>query len=123
MCESINATASSLSGGNLQKFIVGREMEQNPDVLIVAQPTWGVDAGAAAGIRQSLLDLAAKGVAILVVTQDLDELLAISTRIMAICAGRVSPAYPVQNMSTTDIGILMGGGQLSDRRIAEIAEH
>jgi len=128
MCESINATAASLSGGNLQKFIVGREMEQNPDVLIVAQPTWGVDAGAAAGIRQSLLDLAADGVAILVVTQDLDELLAISTRIMAICAGRVSSAYPAEDLSTTDIGILMGGGQLSDQRfsdqrLADIAEH
>jgi len=128
MCESINATAASLSGGNLQKFIVGREMEQSPDVLIVAQPTWGVDAGAAAGIRQSLLDLAADGVAILVVTQDLDELMAISTRIMAICAGRVSSAYPVENLSATDIGILMGGGHLSDQRfsdqqLADIAEH
>lgn len=123
MCESINAPASSLSGGNLQKFIVGREMEQSPDVLIVAQPTWGVDAGAAAHIRQSLLDLAKDGVAILVITQDLDELLAISTRIMAICAGRISSIYRAENLKAADIGILMGGGQLSESSIENISTH
>ena len=113
MCRGSDAAASSLSGGNLQKFVVGREIEQQPDVLVVSQPTWGVDAGAAATIRQSLLSLAATGVAVLVVSQDLDELLQISTRILAICGGRVSPAYPASSLDSAAIGILMGGGELS----------
>src|ERR1700726_212423 len=66
--------AVSLSGGNLQKFVVGREILREPGVLVVAQPTWGVDAGAAATIRQALIDLAARGAAVLVISQDLDEL-------------------------------------------------
>ncbi len=111
---------SSLSGGNLQKFIVGREIEQQPSVLIVAQPTWGVDAGAAVHIRNKLRDMAARGVAVLVISQDLDELLKVSTRIMAICAGKVSVAYPANALDATAIGILMGGGSLesSDEQIA-----
>ena len=72
------ATAGSLSGGNLQKFIMGREVLQMPEVLVVSQPTWGVDAGAAAAIHQALVDLAARGSAIVVISQDLDELLALS---------------------------------------------
>ena len=72
------ATAGSLSGGNLQKFIMGREVLQIPEVLVVSQPTWGVDAGAAAAIHQALVDLAARGSAIVVISQDLDELLALS---------------------------------------------
>src|SRR5207237_674136 len=73
--------AASLSGGNLQKFIVGREILRTPAVLVVSQPTWGVDAGAAAVIRQALLDLAASGAAVLVTSQDLDELAEITDRI------------------------------------------
>ena len=72
---------AALSGGNLQKFIVGRELDREPDVLVVNQPTWGVDAGAAATIRQSLIDLARSGSAVLVISQDLDELFEISDRI------------------------------------------
>src|SRR5262249_13144534 len=73
--------AASLSGGNLQKFVVGREIVRNASVLVVSQPTWGVDAGAAAVIRQALLDLAAAGAAVLVTSQDLDELIEITDRI------------------------------------------
>ena len=109
-----DAQASSLSGGNLQKFVVGREIEQQPDVLVVAQPTWGVDAGAAATIRQALLSMAKNGAGVLVISQDLDELLQISTRILAICGGRVSQAYPASSLDSSAIGILMGGGELSD---------
>ena len=70
--------AAALSGGNLQKFIVGRELDRQPSVMVVNQPTWGVDAGAAAAIRQSLIDLARSGSAVLVISQDLDELFEIS---------------------------------------------
>ena len=74
--------AAALSGGNLQKFVVGREFDRNPGVLVVCQPTWGVDAGAAATIRQALIDLARAGSAVLVISQDLDEILEISDRVV-----------------------------------------
>ena len=76
--------AGSLSGGNLQKFIMGREILQDPELLIVSQPTWGVDAGAAAAIHQAIVDLAENGSAIVVISQDLDELLAITDRMAVI---------------------------------------
>ena len=82
--------AASLSGGNLQKFIVGREILREPGVLVVSQPTWGVDAGAAAVIRQALLDLAGRGAAVLVISQDLDELAEIADRIAVMFHGHLS---------------------------------
>ena len=105
----IHHTASSLSGGNLQKFIVGREVLQEPGVIIVAHPTWGVDAGAASSIHQTLIDLAAKGTAVLVVSQDLDELFAISNRIAVIAEGRLSTSRPLSELTIEEIGLLMGG--------------
>jgi len=78
------ATAGSLSGGNLQKFIMGREILQKPSVLVVSQPTWGVDAGAAAAIHQAIVDLAATGSAVVVISQDLDELLTLSDTLAVI---------------------------------------
>lgn len=101
--------AKALSGGNLQKFVVGREMLRRPGVLVVAQPTWGVDAGAAALIRQSLADLARGGAAVLVVSQDLDELFEISDRIAVIFHGRLSAAHPAATLTRERIGLLMGG--------------
>tara|TARA_R100000005_G_scaffold89765_1_gene60612 strand:- start:19216 stop:20781 length:1566 start_codon:yes stop_codon:yes gene_type:complete len=102
-------TANSLSGGNLQKFIVGREILQKPDVIIVAHPTWGVDAGAAAFIHQTLIDLAEKGAAVLVISQDLDELFAISNRIAVISEGQLSTAKSLKEITVEEIGLLMGG--------------
>ncbi len=78
--------AGALSGGNLQKFVIGREMLREPKVLVVSQPTWGVDAGAAATIRQALIDLARRGAAVLVISQDLDEIFEIADRIAVIRA-------------------------------------
>ncbi len=89
-----NVPAGSLSGGNLQKFIIGRELMQKPDILIVSQPTWGVDAGAAQTIHQALRELAKNGAAVLVISQDLDELMALSDRIGAICGGALIPLLP-----------------------------
>jgi simple sugar transport system ATP-binding protein len=103
------AFARSLSGGNLQKFVVGREMMQRPDVLAVSQPTWGVDAGAAATIQQAIVDLAARGCAVIVISQDLDELLAIATRLMVMNEGRLSPPLEVEGADVQEIGLLMGG--------------
>lgn len=101
--------AGSLSGGNLQKYIMGREILQKPSVLVVSQPTWGVDAGAAAAIHQALVDLAAVGSAIVVISQDLDELRALCDTLAVINMGRLSPARPVEEVSVEDIGLLMGG--------------
>lgn len=104
--------ANSLSGGNLQKFIIGRELSQNPDILIVSQPTWGVDAGASQTIRKSLRRLAAAGAAVLVISQDLDELMEISDTIGAICGGRLSRFYPTAEMTVEKVGLLMAGVSL-----------
>ena len=104
-----DAVARSLSGGNLQKFIVGREINQRPKVLIAAQPTWGVDVGAAAQIRQALIDLRDGGVAVLVISEELDELMEICDRLAVIAQGRLSPAKPIQHTSAEEIGILMAG--------------
>jgi general nucleoside transport system ATP-binding protein len=99
--------ARSLSGGNLQKFIVGREIRQRPKVMIAAQPTWGVDVGAAAQIRQALLDLRDAGVAILVVSEELDELFEICDRVAVIAQGRLSEAKPLRETNAEEIGLLM----------------
>ncbi len=110
----IEVTAASLSGGNLQKFIIGRELSQKPTILIVSQPTWGVDAGAAQTIRESLRELASKGAAVLLISQDLDELMAISDRIGAICGGVLSEFYPTESMTIEKVGLLMAGVKLDE---------
>ena len=101
--------ARDLSGGNLQKFVVGREILRKPDLLVVMQPTWGVDAGAASLIRQSLVDLAQGGASVLVISQDLDELFEIADRVAVIFTGRLSAAYPVRELTRERVGLLMGG--------------
>ncbi len=101
--------AGALSGGNLQKFVVGREMTRNPRVLIVNQPTWGVDAGAAALIRQALIDLARSGSAVLMISQDLDEIYEIADRIAVISRGELSDSYKPADLSLEQIGLLMAG--------------
>ena len=110
--------AASLSGGNLQKFVVGREILRNPAVLVVSQPTWGVDAGAAAVIRQALLDLAAAGAAVLVTSQDLDELAEIADRIAVMFHGRLSQPLKTAEASREKIGLLMGGSSLEQKDAA-----
>jgi general nucleoside transport system ATP-binding protein len=103
------APARQLSGGNLQKFIIGREMSQEPRVLLVAQPTWGVDVAAAAFLRQRLVDLSRRGAAVLVISEDLDELLEISDRIAVIHRGRLTQARPAGAFSREEIGLQMTG--------------
>lgn len=104
-----DAQARKLSGGNLQKFVVGREIIRAPKLLVVDQPTWGVDAGAARVIRQALIDLAAGGAAVLVISQDLDELFAIADRMAVIHDGRVSPLRPTGAWTREAVGLEMMG--------------
>jgi ABC-type uncharacterized transport system ATPase subunit len=113
--------AASLSGGNLQKFVVGREILRNPAVLVVSQPTWGVDAGAAAVIRQALLDLATDGAAVLVTSQDLDELIEITDRIAVMFHGRLSEPLPTALATREKLGLLMGGSSLEQKEAAHAA--
>ncbi len=101
--------AGTLSGGNLQKFVVGREILAKPGILVVDQPTWGVDAAAAARIRQALLDLAVSGSAVLVISQDLDELFEIADTLAVLQAGQLSPAVPRRRTTREAVGLLMGG--------------
>ncbi|HEY1384652.1 MAG TPA: ABC transporter ATP-binding protein, partial [Dongiaceae bacterium] len=96
-------------GGNLQKFIVGREVKQSPKVLVVSQPTWGVDAGAATAIHQALIDLADNGAAVIVISQDLDEIFSLADRIAVIAEGKLSKAISIAEASVEQIGLLMGG--------------
>ncbi|MDP1901004.1 MAG: ABC transporter ATP-binding protein [Rubrivivax sp.] len=103
------AAARSLSGGNLQKFIVGREISATPKLLIVSQPTWGVDVGAAAQIRGELLKLRDGGCALLVVSEELDELFEISDRLLVIAKGRLSPSVPTAEARIEQIGQWMSG--------------
>ncbi|MDZ7591330.1 MAG: ABC transporter ATP-binding protein, partial [Rubrivivax sp.] len=103
------SSARSLSGGNLQKFLVGREISADPKLLVVSQPTWGVDVGAAAQIRGELLKLRDAGCALLVVSEELEELFEISDRLLVIAKGRVSPSVPVAQAGIEMIGAWMSG--------------
>ena len=106
-----HVAARALSGGNLQKFVIGREILQRPEVLVVNQPTWGVDASAAAAIRQALMDLAQNGAAVVVISQDLDEILEVADSFAALNGGRLSASRPVQGLTMEAIGLMLGGAE------------
>ncbi|MDD8021505.1 MAG: ABC transporter ATP-binding protein [Paracoccaceae bacterium] len=117
-----HVAARALSGGNLQKYVIGREVLQYPEVLIVNQPTWGVDAAAAASIRQALLDLAGKGAAVIVISQDLDELMEIADQFCALNEGRLSPPRPTEGLSIDEIGLMLGGAHgMQEAGMQEVA--
>ncbi len=108
-CGSIDDPVNSLSGGNMQKFITGREILQNPALLIASQPTWGVDVGAANVIRQAIIGLRNRGTAVLVISEELDELFEICDRLVVIAGGRLTPPVPVAATDREEIGLWMGG--------------
>ncbi|MCP4330316.1 MAG: ABC transporter ATP-binding protein [Alphaproteobacteria bacterium] len=110
----IEAEAKSLSGGNLQKFIIGREVMFKPDLLVLAHPTWGVDVGAATTIHQAVVDLAMEGTSVLVVSEDLDELFEICDRIAVIAEGRLSPAKRTMDTNVEEVGLWMSGQFAAD---------
>jgi general nucleoside transport system ATP-binding protein len=123
VCAGIDAEARSLSGGNLQKFIIGREILQQPRVLIAAHPTWGVDVGAALTIHEALIALRDQGAAVLVVSEDLDELLEICDRIAVMSKGRLSEPKRVADTNIGELGLLMGGlfGDDKPKESADVA--
>ncbi len=120
-CGGEGAAARSLSGGNLQKFIMGREILLAPKMLVVAQPTWGVDVGAAAFIRQRLIDLRNEGTAILVISEELEELFEICDRITVIANGRLSPSKQLADTNIDEIGLWMSGMWDDNAAAGEVA--
>ena len=104
-----SALASSLSGGNLQKFVVGRELGQKPSLFVVNQPTWGVDALSAANIRQAIVEIANMGAAIILISQDLDEILEISNKVAFLTNGNLSRPTNTADIKSDEIGAIMGG--------------
>jgi ABC-type uncharacterized transport system ATPase subunit len=108
-CDGELAPANSLSGGNLQKFIVGREIRLAPRLMFVAQPTWGVDIGASMQIHQALIDLRNAGTAVLVISEDLDELYALCDRLAVLARGRLSAALPTAQLPVEKLGVWMTG--------------
>lgn len=104
-----DVAARALSGGNLQKLLIGRELMQGALVIVINQPTWGVDAAAAAAIRQRILDQAAEGAAVVVISQDLDELLEISDSFAVLNEGRLTKPRPTAGLTMEEIGLMMGG--------------
>ncbi len=111
------AAARSLSGGNLQKFIVGREILQAPRVMIAAQPTWGVDIGASAEIRQALIDLRDAGVAVLLVSEELEELFEVCDKVAVMTQGRLSPVKAITETDAEELGLLMGGSFVASAKL------
>jgi simple sugar transport system ATP-binding protein len=103
------AAARSLSGGNLQKFIVGREIDANPRCFIVSQPTWGVDVGASAQIRAAILAMRDAGCAVLLVSEELDELFQMADRLQVMAQGALSPALPIAEATVEQVGQWMSG--------------
>jgi simple sugar transport system ATP-binding protein len=118
-----DAAAQSLSGGNLQKFIVGREISATPKLLIVSQPTWGVDVGAAAQIRAEILALRDAGCAVLVVSEELEELFELSDRLHVIAKGRLSPSVARAEATVERIGEWMSGLWPDAAAKAQEAQH
>ena len=114
-CPNTDPLASQLSGGNLQKFILGRSLANNPKVAIFSQPTWGVDIGAASTIRQKLLDLSKNGKAVILISQDLEEIFQLSNKICVINHGVLSKIFPVKDVTAANVGLLMGGKKLNKK--------
>ena len=104
-----DTAAQTLSGGNLQRFIVGREILSGPEVLIVAYPTWGVDVAAVAAIHAALVRLRDAGAAVIVLSEDLDELLSLSDQVAVLYAGRLSAPIPIADCAREKLGLLMSG--------------
>ncbi len=106
---SIDTSTRSLSGGNIQKLILARELSSEPAVLVVAQPTRGVDIGAAEYIHERLVAARSTGAAILVISEDLDEVLALSDRVAVMFEGQIADVVDRDEATVEQLGLLMAG--------------
>jgi len=116
--QSENSEAGSLSGGNLQKFIVGREMSRNMKYLLAVNPTAGLDVGATDDVRKTLVEYRNQGKGILMVSEDLDELLSMCDRIVVIYKGIVSQALSEASFDKLKIGAMMLGEGFEQKKVA-----
>ena len=107
--QSPNLITSNFSGGNQQKIILSRELNENPKVLLVGQPTRGVDIGAIEFIHQRLIDMRDRGAAILLVSVELDEVLSLSDRIVVMFDGKIVGEKENKNVTDRELGLLMAG--------------
>jgi simple sugar transport system ATP-binding protein len=103
--------ARDLSGGNLQKLVLGREFSGAPKVLIAASPTRGLDVGAIETVHDYLRQAATEGVAVLLLSEDLDEILALSDRVVVIYEGRLTGDFDPATATVEEIGLAMAGGE------------
>ncbi len=108
-CKNMEMPTSQLSGGNMQKLILARTLQNNPDFILANQPVRGLDEGAIAAVHERLLEAKRQGAGILLISEDLDELLALADKIVVIYHGKISQPLPVQTVTARDIGIMMAG--------------
>lgn len=101
--------AEQLSGGNQQKVILGRVLKSNPKAIIACQPTWGLDFGATEYVRNELKSAAAEGAGVLLISNDLDEILELSNRIVVMSKGRIVGQFPREDVDMDQLGLLMAG--------------
>ena len=106
----------TLSGGNQQKLVLARELSNSPALIIANKPTRGLDIGAAAYIHQKLTDERTRGAAILLISGDLDELLALSDRILVMFEGQIMGLLSIEEADLETIGLMMAGTPQSDLR-------
>ena len=115
MVPDVTTSVRLLSGGNLQKVILAREISAEPTLMIAVQPTRGLDVGAIEGVRRLLLDQREAGAAILLISEELEELLALSDRVYVLYEGEVmGEVQDLQNDPTEVIGMMMTGTRLAD---------
>jgi simple sugar transport system ATP-binding protein len=107
--------AKNLSGGNIQKVVLARELSRHPRAIIAAQPTRGLDIGATEYVRAQLLDQRRAGAAILLISEDLDEILALSDRIAVIYEGQIMDILPREAAAPKELGLLMAGVRSQDQ--------
>lgn len=110
------ALARSFSGGNQQKIIIAREISQNPKLVVAVQPTRGLDIGASQFVHTKLLESKEKGAGVLVISADLDEVLAVSDRVLVINEGEIMGEFVPGTISYGEIGLMMGGTRLETKK-------
>jgi len=111
---SLNAPARVLSGGNIQKLILGREISGEPSLLVASHPTYGLDVGATEYIRRRLLERRERGSAVLLVSEDLEEIFELADRIGVLFAGRLMGIVPAEQATMEEIGLMMAGSRASE---------
>jgi simple sugar transport system ATP-binding protein len=117
-----DAAAASLSGGNQQKFVVGRELEHDPDLLVASHPTRGVDVGSIEFVHERLLEMRDAGTAVLFVSSKLDEVRKLSDRVAVMYEGEFVDVVDPETVTEEELGLLMAGRTVEDQTIGDLAD-